>query len=162
VWINSELAKARAELAGLQARAAAMGVIVQGYGTKAQVFEKEAITENDVQRTAKTAEENYLLYARKAEEARISEASAILDVGIAEPATAPLLPSRSRFRYLLVGCVLALVGSVSLVFAAELLDSSYRTPDEVTSSLRLPVFAAVPLLASGDEQQHARQHPELS
>jgi succinoglycan biosynthesis transport protein ExoP len=160
VWINSELAKARAELAGLQARAAAMGVIVQGYGTKAQVFEKEAITENDVQRTAKTAEENYLLYARKAEEARISEASAILDVGIAEPATAPLLPSRSRFRYLLVGCVLAVVGSVSLVFAAELLDSSYRTPDEVTSSLRLPVFAVVPLLASGDEQQHARQHPE--
>jgi hypothetical protein len=44
------------------------------------------------------------------------------------------------------------------VFAAELLDSSYRTPDEVTSSLQLPVFAAIPLFASEDELQDAGEN----
>jgi uncharacterized protein involved in exopolysaccharide biosynthesis len=161
VWINSELAKARTELGGLQARGAAMEGIAQGYGTRAQEFEKETIAEIDLQRTAKTAEENYLLYAHKAEEAHISEAldlKRILNVAVAEPATAPVLPYHSRFRYLLVGCVLALVGSFGLVFAAEVLDSSYRTPDEVTSSLQLPVFAALPLFASEDEPQGAGEN----
>jgi capsular polysaccharide biosynthesis protein len=52
---------------------------------------------------------------------------------------------------LVVGCALALVGAVALVFAAECLDSSYRTPDEVAMSLQLPVFATIPLLTSGNE-----------
>jgi uncharacterized protein involved in exopolysaccharide biosynthesis len=153
VWIDSELTKARAELAGLHARAAATAAVVEEYGNRARLFEKETIAEKDLERTVKTAEENYLLYTHKAEEAKISEEldrKRILNVAVAEPASVPALPSGSRLKFLLVGCVLAVVVSVALVFAAESLDSSYRTPAEVTSSLELPVFA-IPLLESGYE-----------
>jgi len=152
VWINSEVAKAHAELAGLQARAASMAPIVGSYRTDAQQFEKQSMDEKDLERIAKTAEENYLMYARKAEEAQISEEldrNKILNVAIAERAVPPALPSHSRLEYLLVGFVLSMVGAMSLVFATEFLNPAYHTADDVRIMLQLPVFATVSLDSPG-------------
>jgi len=148
VWINSEVAKAHAELAGLKARAASMAPIVESYRASAQQFEKQSMDEKDLERTAKTAEENYLMYARKAEEAQISEEldrKRIFNVAIAERAAPPVLPSHSRMEYLLVGLVLSGLGAVSVVFATEFLNPAYRTADDVRVMLQLPVFATVSL-----------------
>ena len=64
----------------------------------ARDLQQAAIVQQDLLRTAKTEEDNYLLYLRKQEEARINDAldaRGILNVAIAEPATVPALPARS-------------------------------------------------------------------
>lgn len=146
-WVTEELAKARAELAGLQARGKATARTVRSYQQSAQSLEQKEIVQNDLLRTVKATEGNYLFYLRKEEEARMSDAldrRRILNVAVAEAATVPLLPLNDRSLTVLVGLLLAIVTSTGLAFASECLDSTFRTPDEVRLFLNIPVLAAMP------------------
>jgi hypothetical protein len=49
-----------------------------------------------------------------------------------------------------VGFLLAMAVSTGLVFTQEYLDSSFRTPAEVLSELKIPVLASVPLYGSAN------------
>lgn len=146
-WINSELAKAKADLAGLQAREVATSAIVSQYENTAKQLDEKGITQQDLLRTQKANEENYLLYLKKGEEARIADAldqSNILNVAVMQAPYVPALPSRSPWMLGLVGLVLASVASVGIAFTLDYLDQSFRTPSEVTGELGIPVLAAVP------------------
>jgi len=147
-WLNEELAKSKAELAALQARAVATARVLQLYASKARVIDEKETAQQDLLREAKAAEDNYLLYRRQGEEARISDAldkQRIVNVALAEAPTVPALPSRPRPVWaLLVGTLLAGVVSVGLAFVSDYLDPSFRTPEEVRKTLGLPVLAAVP------------------
>ena len=146
-WVREELAKAKADLAGLQARAKATALTVRSYQENARSLEQKEIVQDDLIRTVKATEENYLLYLRKEEEARISDAldrRRILNVAIAEAATVPLLPSNHRSLTVLFGLLLAALTSVGLAFGSEYLDPTFRTPDEVRSFLNIPVLATMP------------------
>ena len=146
-WVKSELAKARADQSGLKARAVAIQAALVRYSGGARALQQAAIVQEDLQRTAKTQEENYLLYQRKEEEARINDAldrGGILNVAIAEPPTVPALPARPLVFYCLLGVLLATTGSIGLAFTSDFLDTSFRTPDEVSSFLGSPVLASIP------------------
>jgi uncharacterized protein involved in exopolysaccharide biosynthesis len=146
-WINAELAKAKAEYSGLQARLAATQETVSRYKRKIRELEQKGIIEQNLLRTMKTSEEDYLLYQRKREEARMTDAldrTRILNVAIAEQPTVPLLPSNSPWLSLLVGGLFAITASLATAFALEYLDPSFRTPSEVIAHLNIPVLAAVP------------------
>lgn len=147
-WMKEELAKSKAELAALQARAAATARVMQLYSGKARVMNEKETTQQDLLRDAKAAEDNYLLYLRREEEARISDAldkERIVNVALAEKPTVPALPSRPRpLGTLLLGTLLAGLVSVGLAFVSDYLDPSFRTPEEVRKVLNLPVLAAVP------------------
>jgi uncharacterized protein involved in exopolysaccharide biosynthesis len=157
-WINEELAKAKSDYSALQARAAATQAIVTLYQTKAQKLEEAGLLQQDLLREAKANEDNYLLYLHKREEARIEEAldrTRILNVGMVQQPTVPINPVRSTALFSLAGFLLALVLSTGLVFAQEYLDSSFRTPSEVLSELKIPVLASVPLYsANGNGSAH--------
>jgi capsular polysaccharide biosynthesis protein len=56
----------------------------------------------------------------------------------------PVLPAYSPILILLIGVLLAAFVSVIVAFAAEYLDSSFRTPGEVGEILRIPVLASFP------------------
>lgn len=95
----------------------------------------------------KTAEESYLLYARKSEEARISDAldeRGIVNVVLAEPPVAPVLPKHSIWFWLGFGLSAAGVGTLATAFAADYMDPAFRTPDEVVALLQVPVLASLP------------------
>ncbi|HET7208412.1 MAG TPA: Wzz/FepE/Etk N-terminal domain-containing protein [Terriglobales bacterium] len=146
-WARAELVKAHAELSGLQARAAAEQAALARYRGGARSLQESSIVQQDLIRAARTEEENYLLYLRKQEEARINDAldrRGILNVAIAEAPTVPALPSRSRLLYGMLSILLAATASVGLVFTADFLDPSFRTPDEVTVFLDSPVLASFP------------------
>jgi len=146
-WVNSELAKAHTDLSGLKARAVAIQTALTKYRGSARALQQATIVQQDLQRTAKTQEENYLLYQRKEEEARINDAldrGGILNVAIAEPPTVPALPARSFLSYGFLGVLLATTGSIGLAFASDFLDPSFRTPDEVLDFLNSPVLASIP------------------
>jgi uncharacterized protein involved in exopolysaccharide biosynthesis len=151
-WINEELAKAKAERSELQARATAIQSTVAKYEEKARDLTQKALAEQDLQRTVKANEENYLLYLHKREQARMSEAmnrTRLLNVAIAEQPMAPSIPSNSPWPMLFGGVFLAAMVSVGAVGARQFLDPSFRTPTEVSSELKIPVLAAVPQGISG-------------
>jgi hypothetical protein len=114
--------------------------------------------QQDLLRTAKANEDNYLLYLHKREEARIADAldqTRILNIGMVQQPTLPLSPTRSAWMFGLVGVLMACMLSVGLVFTREYLDSSFRTPSEVLSELNIPVLAAVPLSANRKMGNHS-------
>jgi uncharacterized protein involved in exopolysaccharide biosynthesis len=146
-WVNSELAKARTELSGLKARAATTQLIVEKYRQGARQLQEQSVVQQDLLRATKTEEDNYLLYLRKEEEARIADAldkRGILNVAVAEQPTVPALPARSTWLYALMGIALAGTGSIGLAFTTDFLDPSFRTPGEVMKALDSPVLAALP------------------
>jgi len=145
--LRSELAKSKTELAATQARAVATSSLIRTYRTESQQLDRKELLHQDMVRAAKSDEENYMLYLRKAEEARISDAldrQRFSNVVVAEPATVPFT---SQARWLLVmalGVILASLVSVILAFAVDRWDPSFRTPEEVESFLGSPVVAAFP------------------
>jgi uncharacterized protein involved in exopolysaccharide biosynthesis len=161
-WIRAELAKARSELKALEARATATTKTIAAYRENSRRLNQQGIAQQELLRSAKAYEENYLLYLRKREEARITDEMdkrGILNVAVAEEATAPSLPSSSPWLYAVSTFLLAILLSVGSALVADYLDPSFRTPDEVRAILRVPVLAAVPagvlegrplLLSTGD------------
>jgi uncharacterized protein involved in exopolysaccharide biosynthesis len=146
-YVDAELAKARADLASYQAQAAATTKIVRDYRSSALLLDQKEIEQQDLLRTAKADEANYLLYLNKREEARISDAldtQRIVNVAIAEAATAPALPVHSRWLFVLLGILFAILVSVGAAFAADYFDASFRTADEVEAFLNTQVLAAMP------------------
>lgn len=146
-WVRSELAKAEADLSGLRAREAATAAAVNNYQAAAQELNQKGIVQQDLVRSAKAAEQNYLLYLRKREEARISEAldrRRILNVAVAQEPIVPALPARSGSWYLLLGTLGAIFAAVATTFFCEYFDDTFRTPDEMRRELCVPVIAALP------------------
>ena len=151
-WISQALAQAKAEYSGLQARAAATEAAVAKYEAKTRDLAEKGLAEQDLLRTVKADEENYLLYLHKQEQARMSEAldrTRILNVAVAEQPVAPSLPMNSPLPMLLGGVFFAALVSVGAVCTKEYLDSSFRTPTEVSAELKIPVLAAVPRRGNG-------------
>jgi uncharacterized protein involved in exopolysaccharide biosynthesis len=147
-WLKAELAKARTELAALEAREAATERIVRAYRKNASQLDTKGLVQQDLIREAKAAEENYLLYLRKQEESRISDAldqKRIVNVAVAEAATVPALPSNPVWLWtLLVGSLLATLVGLGSAFAADYFDPTVRTPDELEQILKIPVLSAMP------------------
>jgi uncharacterized protein involved in exopolysaccharide biosynthesis len=146
-WVASELAKAKADLSGYEAREKALQGVVNLYLAQGRKLEDQGIVQEDLKRMAKVNEDNYVLYMKKREEARIDDAlnrNRILNVAVAQNPVVPALPTRSPWIFGLVGCLLASAVSVGVVFLLDYSDQSFRTPAEVISKLGVPVLAAVP------------------
>jgi uncharacterized protein involved in exopolysaccharide biosynthesis len=145
-WVDSELAKAQSQLAAEQARAAALSRSVQAYEKQASELDQKEVIQEGLLRDKSAEEGNYLLYMRKQEEARISDAldeSRIINVALVEPVTVPVVPSRSRLLGLFLGLLAAIVVSLGVAVVAEYLDPSLRTSEDINEFLDLPVLASV-------------------
>jgi len=145
--IRAELAKAKAELSATQAGAAATSALVRSYGKENEQLDHKERLHQDMLRAAKADEENYMLYLRKAEEARISDAldqQRFSNVVVAEPAAVPFTPQARWLLVVVLGLLFASFVSVILALVMDRWDPSFRTPEEVESFLGSPVVAAFP------------------
>lgn len=147
-WIKTEMAKAQADLMGLEARASAMTGALKMLESRARELEDQSVVQQDLLRTTKANEENYLLYYRKREEASIADAldqRKIINAAVAEPPIPPLVPaSLPTGVKLLLAFVIATLFSMGLGFLMEYLDPSFRTPEDVIAYLDIPLLATVP------------------
>jgi uncharacterized protein involved in exopolysaccharide biosynthesis len=147
-WVKTEMEKAKADLVGLKARASAMAGALKTLEGRAHSLQGESVFQQDLLRTAKANEENYLLYHRKREEARIADAldqRKIINAAVAEAPMAPLVPaSLPTGVKLLLAVVIAILASMGLGFLMEYLDPSFRTPEEVKEYLEIPLLATLP------------------
>jgi uncharacterized protein involved in exopolysaccharide biosynthesis len=147
VWMDTELAKAETDGAAQQAQAMEKARIVRRYKGAAQKLDEEGALQDDLVRNVRTAEENYLLYLRKREEARISDAldrKRIVNVSIAEAATVPALPTLHLAWVFLGGFFAAGIVGVGSAYAVDRLDPSFRTPAELGRYLNVKVLASIP------------------
>lgn len=147
-WIKTEIVKAKADLVGLRARATAMSGALKKLEDRAQNLASESVVQQDLLRTAKANEDNYLLYHRKREEARIADAldqRKIINAVVAEAPMIPLLPaSLPTSVKLVLALLIATLGSAGLGFLVEYLDPSFRTPQDVEEYLDIPLLASLP------------------
>jgi polysaccharide biosynthesis transport protein len=67
--------------------------------------------------------------------------------------------SPSLTRNLCLALVFSLLGSALAVYVLELLDDSFKTPEEMEQALRLPVLGLMPLLAKGMTVEEAFGDP---
>jgi uncharacterized protein involved in exopolysaccharide biosynthesis len=146
-WMATEIARAETDRAAFVAQANATGGIVRHYREVAQNLNEKTTRQDDLVRNVKAGEDNYLLYLRKREEARISDAldnKRIVNVAIAESATVPALPALNIF-WLLIGAFFA-AGTVSVgaAYAADRMDPCFRTPEELAQYLDVKVLASIP------------------
>ena len=147
-WLQGELARVKAEHAAAFARARALGTSVALYRARARDLDEKATMQQDLTRAMKSAEESYLLYRRKQEEARISDAldrTRMVDVAVAEAPTLPSTPAGvSSLVLLLLGALTAAVIGTGTTYLLDYLSPYFRTPEEVENALEIPVLASLP------------------
>jgi uncharacterized protein involved in exopolysaccharide biosynthesis len=146
-WAKAELQKAQVEMRGLKAREATSGGQLAEYRIRARQLGENAIVQDDLESSEKAAQENYLLYVKKREEARMGDAldrGGIVNVAIAEQPVVPALPVWPAAGVVFAGFVAALGAGTGAAFAADYLDPSLRTPEEVLACLEIPVLASLP------------------
>ncbi len=146
-WASAERIKTQVEMQSLEERHSVARVQVARYHLAAQKLGENAVTQSDLEGKLKAAEDKYLLYANKREEARIGDAldeNGILNVAIAEQPRVPALPAWPLLAATLSSIAAASVFSTAVVFAADYLDPSFRTAEEVIQFLGTPVLASLP------------------
>jgi uncharacterized protein involved in exopolysaccharide biosynthesis len=146
-WARMEMEKAQVQRDGLRARQSAAFVQVTSLRAAAQQLQSDSVDQQDLMRSAKADEDNYLLYLHKREEARMGDAldeRQILNVAVVEPPVAPALPAHSVWLYFLLAFGMAMAFSVGLAFTTEYFDPTIRTPNEAFELLEVPVLAWLP------------------
>lgn len=145
-WAKSELQRSQVQLRGLLAREAAVTTEEGAFRQIARKFGEDAITQEDLLGKEKAALENYLLYVKKQEEARMDDAldeRGIVNVAMAQEPTAPALPVRSAWIVLAFGFVAAGTTATGAAFVADYLNPVFRDPDDVVAYLNSPVLASL-------------------
>jgi|SRR5579862_412379 len=146
-WAKSELIKAEVESSALGAHLTAERELLGSYRIRAMQLGNRAVEQEHLISALKAAEDKYLLYVNKREEARIGDEldrGGILNAAIAEAPTVPALPKLSPVGFGLLGLVSAVVLGVGTAFGTDYLSPTFRTPDEIDLYLHAPVLAWLP------------------
>jgi len=147
LWVNSERLKASVELQALKSREAVGRQQLATYQARAQELARSAPEQRALEQQLKSAEDKYLLYVGKREEARIGDAldqTGILNVAVIQPAHVPALPSTPLWIAACLSVLAAGILSTGAVFVADYVDPSLRTPEEVATLLATPVLVSIP------------------
>jgi uncharacterized protein involved in exopolysaccharide biosynthesis len=146
--LETELSRARLDQSGAKARRDTLAGQLQQYDASLKKLESDTGKHDDLQREKTQAEENYQLYAKKREEARIADEldrQKITNVSIAEAATVAQIPSApNRPVNLILGFFLAGFLSLGSVFSAEMLSDAVHTPRQLEAMTGALVLATVP------------------
>jgi uncharacterized protein involved in exopolysaccharide biosynthesis len=138
--LEIDVARERADLAGIEARRSALAQQSQEQHAKLAKLGHSTLEYEDLLRAQKEAEDNYLMFSRKAEEARITSSldqQKIANVAIAENPVEPHLPSEPNVPMdLILGVFVAGFSSLGLAFGKEYLLRSKKTFD-MEESFRL-------------------------
>lgn len=145
--LRTRVLHAQAELEGTRVRYEALER--QGSSDRQVIddLNEKSFALEKLNREVKSAEEAYLLYRRKFEEARISAAmdqEKIVNVSIVQPAQKPLKAvSPKKMVNLMIALILGLVGGVGLALLLEYFDHTFTTGLDVERRLNVPHLASI-------------------
>jgi uncharacterized protein involved in exopolysaccharide biosynthesis len=142
--LRTELAQARAQLAGLQAKASQLSEASASLEHAAQDLTAKDAEQDILLRTVKTEKDQYQLYVDKLDEARMKHSldeRGILNVAVVQEPEIPALPVHSLPGMILAAMFTGCLLSFGAAFVSDLFDPTIRTPEELREVLRIPVLA---------------------
>jgi uncharacterized protein involved in exopolysaccharide biosynthesis len=148
--VQLELVTAEAQLLAATVRAKNLEHDLADAESRLNQVTKAVYERQRLERKVKMLEENYLVYAKKYEEARISDAmdkNRIVNISVVEPvniASKPGVNGRSAFQLALLGGVFGIVLGVGGAFGREYFDRTFSTEASVRRELKLPVLGSIP------------------
>jgi uncharacterized protein involved in exopolysaccharide biosynthesis len=146
--LEAELSRGRVDQAGAQGRYEMLVGQVQQYETQLSRLEGITAQYEDLNRKVKEGADNYQLYKKKAEEARITDEldqNKITNVSVAEAPIQPQLPVKpNRPLNLILGVFLGALLGIGSVVLAEFLRDTVLTPRELEVLTGKQVLASVP------------------
>jgi uncharacterized protein involved in exopolysaccharide biosynthesis len=147
--LKGDLLRAETELNGTLARIAPLQAQVLQYREELNELNEKGFGLDGLRRRIRVAEEDYLLYRKKHEEARASAAmdqEKFVNVTVAQPARMPLRPvPRDLFKRFLAAMVAGVLGGFGIVFSLEqFLFRSFTTGDEIERKLGIPHISSIP------------------
>jgi protein tyrosine kinase modulator len=164
--LSASLADVATELSALKEEERALRQAIGQYQDRIDNVPKRQQELQDLSRDYGTTKERYDSLAKRYEEAQLAESLErgqkaeqfrILDSAIAP--RDPVAPIRSRV--LLLGFVFALALAVAVVIAAEKIDTTFHSVDEVRAYVSLPTLASMPLITSRGFRARKRRRAAL-
>jgi uncharacterized protein involved in exopolysaccharide biosynthesis len=154
--LEAELARGRIDQAGAQGRHEMLAGQVSQYEEQLSRLEGITAQYEDLNRKVKEGGNNYDLYKKKAEEARITDEldqNKITNVSVAENPILPQLPVKpNRLMNLILGVFLGLVLSIGSVVVAEFMRDTVLTPRELEVLTGGRVLASLPKVRRAERQ----------
>ena len=102
----------------------------------------------ELERQVKLNEENYQLYIKHMEEARISNAmdtQKIANISVVEPALPPIQPiSPNKFLNIIISLIIGGVAAVAVALSSEYFSHSINNSEDVKKYLSVPALASIP------------------
>lgn len=147
--LRSELLIAETDLDGTRARVASLKEQVARNQFMLNELNDKSFELDGLRRNALAAEEDYLLYRKKHEEARISAAmdrEKIINVAVAQPAQVPLRPvPRNLITKFFLAIAMGVLSGFGVAFGLEIyLDRSFTTGEELERKLGVLHIASIP------------------
>jgi len=145
--LREDIAKTEADLSAQRATVAATKRSIQSIQEQMVNLDQLSVSQQDLQREAKAAENNYLLYLAKREQERTSNAldvTRIANVAIAVPPAIPVLPVLSWPMIMLIAFGSAAVLAIGAAYSVDYLDPTFHTPAQVIDILEIPVVVSMP------------------
>ncbi len=146
--LEAEQARARVDQAGAQGRSQVLEAQVAQYENQLSRLEGITGQYEELSRKVKQADDNYQLYQKKEEEARVTDEldeNKITNVSVAEAPIQPNLPVRpNRPLNLMLGLFLGALLSLGGVGVAEFMRDTVLTPHELELFTGQSVLASLP------------------
>ena len=147
--LKTELLRAETQLEGARGRLESLQTQVTNLRAELDSLNAKAFELERLRREAQAAEDSYLLYRKKHEEARISAAmdqQKLINVTVAQPAQKPLRPiSRNLRLSAALALLFGLAGGLGLAFGTEFyLDHTLTTGEEMERRLGISHLASIP------------------
>jgi uncharacterized protein involved in exopolysaccharide biosynthesis len=144
--LREDLSKTRGDLAAHRASLLANKDSISDMQAEMVKLGNQSLQLADLQREAKANEQNYLLYLSKREQERTSDAldrTRIENVAIAVPPAMAVLPVHGPLYAVALAFGIALILSLCITYAADYLDPSFHSTNQVVDTLGIPVVVAI-------------------
>ncbi len=145
--LREDVARSEADLSAQHAAVTATQNSVKKMQAEMVKLDGLSLSMQDLQREAKAAESNYLLYLAKREQERTSNAldiTRISNVAIAVPPAIPVLPTLSWPMVALIIFAAAVLLGIGAAYFVDYLDPTFKTPAQVVDTLGIPIVIAMP------------------
>jgi uncharacterized protein involved in exopolysaccharide biosynthesis len=145
--LQTDLVREQLREAGLKVRRDSLAATYSSNRAVLAQVEGQTQEYDSLKRTVKESEEDYILYSRKQEEARIADSldqQKMANVAVAEAPVEHYIPTKPRVGMsLLVGAMLAGLVGLSTGLGLESSRGRMHSPAEIESATGIPVLAAI-------------------
>jgi uncharacterized protein involved in exopolysaccharide biosynthesis len=146
--LSADLTRARFDLIGYTEKEKELTSAMARLRQDLKNLESASFRHEAMERQLQLAQSNYLLYAKKQEEARISDAldrEKVANVSIIDPASVPLDSVRpNRKLNIVLGFFLALFVGLGTAWGVSFFDDVVHTSGDVERQVNVPVIVSIP------------------